>query len=117
MFLEVYYLDDEVDLLELFTDIFASPEVRITTFSDPQKAEHAIQERAPDLLFLDQRLPGTTGDQIALRLDPAIPKVLITGDVIVKVEARFEAIFPKPFAIDQVRAIIEAHLARKRGQS
>ncbi len=114
--LEVYYVDDEHDLLELFSDIFMSEEVRVTTFHDPNDAERVIGERPPDLLFLDHRLPGTTGDQIAQRLDPAIPKVLITGDVLVKVESKFVAIFPKPFSIEKLKALIDSHLEAKRAR-
>jgi DNA-binding response OmpR family regulator len=111
----VYYLDDEPDLLEMFADTFGSAEVEVTTFTDPKKAVEAIQSRPPDLLFLDYRLPNTTGDKVALLLDPKIPKALITGDLTVNVEAKFEVKFEKPIPIEKVEKFIQFHKSRHSG--
>jgi DNA-binding NtrC family response regulator len=108
--LKIYYLDDELDLLELFSDVFTISEVDIITFSDPSLAMQAIKSDPPDLLFLDYRLPNMTGDQIALQLDPALKKVLVTGDLSVKLESNFAAIFKKPFPIQQIKDFIKGQL-------
>jgi len=109
--LKVYYLDDELDILEIFSDEFANEDVSVTTFSDPKAAIDAIKANPPDLLFLDYRLPNTTGDQIALLLDPNIPKVLISGDPTIKLEAKFEARFGKPFSVKEMKTFIDSHIA------
>jgi DNA-binding response OmpR family regulator len=114
MAIRLVYVDDETDLLELFADMFSSPEVRIETYSDPVRAIEAIRANPPDLLFLDHRLPRTTGDQIARQLDPEIPKALVTGDVTVLLESRFEAVFEKPFPIAKVREFIQSYVDRAR---
>ncbi len=110
--IRLVYVDDEVDLLELFADMFSSSEVVIETYSDPVRAIAAIRDNPPDLIFLDHRLPRTTGDQIARQLDPAIPRALVTGDVTVQLESHFEAIFEKPFPIAKIREFIQSHVAR-----
>ena len=112
--IRLLYVDDEVDLLELFADMFSSPEVVIETYSDPIRAIEAIRAAPPDLLFLDHRLPRTTGDQIARQVDGSITKALVTGDVTVQLESQFEAIFEKPFPVAKIRAFIQSHAARKR---
>jgi CheY-like chemotaxis protein len=107
--LRIYYLDDEPDLLEIFAELFGSSEVTVTTFTDPNKAVEAIMASPPDLLFLDYRLPNTTGDKIALQLDPKIPKALITGDLTLNLEAKFDAMFEKPISHQEVQKFIQSY--------
>jgi len=111
--IRLIYVDDEVDLLELFSDMFSSPEVMIETYSDPDRALEAIRRNPPDLLFLDHRLPRTTGDRIATQVDASIPKVLVTGDVTVQLESHFDAVFEKPFPIAKIREFIRSRVDRK----
>ena len=112
--IRIIYLDDEPDLLDLFSEMFSSPEVLIETFSDPARAIEAIRSNPPDLLFLDHRLPRTTGDRVALEVDPTIPKALVTGDVNIRHEAKFDAVFEKPFPIAKVREFILAQVVPGR---
>ena len=109
----IYYLDDEVSLLELFVDTFSLPDREITTFSDPKIAISEIQKNPPDILFIDYRLPNFTGDQIAQMLDPKLPKILITGDLNVKCVYPFIFIFEKPYKPDQIEEV----LAKVQGET
>ena len=102
MSLKIVYLDDEVSLCEIFKDSFESSEVDIKTFSEPELALKHIKAHPPDLIFLDYRLPGTTGDLIALELGGHIPKVLITGDLSVTPSANFLRIFKKPYKFQEM---------------
>lgn len=104
--LNIVYLDDEVELCSIFAEIFNSPDVCVTTFSEHETAIKHIQTATPDLIFVDFRLSGTTGDQVALRLDPNIPKVLVTGDLNVRTIYQFNRIFNKPFDIKDVHDFI-----------
>lgn len=110
--IQIYYLDDEPDILELFADSFSSADVRIRTFSDPTVAVEWIRKEPPDLLFLDYRLPNTTGDQIALSLDPAIPKVLVTGEIGLLPRAEYVAVFRKPFQLKKIEELIHSFLSK-----
>ncbi len=113
MSLVVYYLDDEVDLLDVFSEIYSSDEIQITTFSHPDKAISAIHEMPPDLLLLDNRLPGTTGDMIAQKLDPSIPKALISGDLTLEPKATFVKVFSKPFNAKEMSDFLNFYLKNK----
>lgn len=110
--LKVYYLDDEPALLEIFTDTFASDSIEVTTFTDPVLAIKTIASHPPDLLFLDLRLPNTTGFAIAKQLDPKIPKALVTGDMSVQPESVFKAIFEKPMNTEKIEAFIHEHIKK-----
>jgi DNA-binding NtrC family response regulator len=109
--LKIFYLDDETDLLEMFSDTFSSSERVIATFCDPKTAIAAIRQTPPDILFIDYRLPNYTGDQIAQMLDPKIPKVLISGDMQVKCSYNFVAVFEKPYKASKIEEIL-AKLAK-----
>lgn len=113
MSLVVYYLDDEVDLLDVFSEIYASQGIQITTFSHPEKAIKAIGSFPPDLLLLDNRLPGTTGDMIAQKLDPNIPKALISGDLTLEPKANFVKVFSKPFNSKEMSEFLNFYAQNK----
>lgn len=114
MQLKVYYVDDETDLLEMFQETYSTPEILINVFSDPQLALRTIESDPPDLIFLDYRLPNTTGDRMALQMSPGIRKALITGDLSVKLEAHFEKIFEKPTSPAMIEEYLQSVLADKR---
>jgi len=112
--INVYYLDDEEALCENFADYFSSPEVIVTTFVDPKFAIEAILKSPPDLLFIDYRLPGTTGDEVASLLDPKLPKFLITGDISYKFEYSFDKVFSKPYDETAIAGLISEYISAKK---
>lgn len=111
--LRVLYLDDEQVLLENFVDMYASPEIEISVFSDPQVAQQEIQKNPPDLLVLDHRLPGITGDQIGLTVGQSIPMVLLTGELLYEPSAPFLRVFTKPYDSKEMDAFLKTRLALK----
>lgn len=113
MSLVVYYLDDEVDLLDVFSEIYSSDDIQIKTFSHPDTAIQAIHSAPPDLLLLDNRLPGTTGDIIAQKLDPNIPKALISGDLTLEPKAIFAKVFSKPFNSKEMSEFLNFYVKNK----
>ena len=114
MRLKIYYLDDEDDLLEVFADTFSNADNTITTFSDPALALEAIRSSPPDLLFIDYRLPNTTGDEFAQKIDASIPKILMTGDTHLTLESKFETVLEKPYSVSEVRKWIAQYLEKLR---
>ena len=112
MALNIVYLDDEADLCNLFQEAFESSAVRIKAFTDPEDAILDIEMNPPDLIFLDYRLPNTTGDIIAMRLGSSIPLVLITGDLNVSPKASFVKIFKKPYKYQEMQSFISGFLTK-----
>lgn len=111
--LKVYYLDDEEDLCEIFVDYFASEAVEVTTFTAPSLAFDTAKINPPDILFIDYRLPGTTGDEVAKSMAADIPKYLITGDISVKTEYQFKAVFNKPYKPEDIQQVLDGFLKIK----
>lgn len=106
--LTVVYIDDEPDLCEIFQESYSGPEVKIHTFSDPQKALKEVPGLHPDLVFVDFRLPNITGDKIAAQLALKVPFFLITGDLQVKADFAFTKILQKPVKISEIEAILSS---------
>jgi two-component system, response regulator, stage 0 sporulation protein F len=106
MSLRVIYIDDELGLCQMFEDNFADDGVEILAFTDPASALIEIRRQAPDLVIVDYRLPGITGDQVAEQLPVGIPVALVSGDLTVDLKVKFERIFAKPFDFEEMRQFI-----------
>jgi DNA-binding NtrC family response regulator len=114
MNLNVVYIDDEAELLQIFEDCYGSEEINIKTFSNPSEGIEEILRSPPDLIILDFRLPNTTGDEIALKLGPSIPKVLISGELFPELKAPFLEVLTKPIKFDVVDSFLQSRLQYKR---
>lgn len=111
---KVIYLDDEADLAEVFCEIFSRDEISVQAVSVVDKGISLIQATSPDLVFIDFRLPGTTGVEVAKKLDPNLKKVLVTGDPHASDEGLFIKVFPKPFPLNEVREFLLEQLRSRR---
>ena len=81
---EIFVLDDDLDFLEQTGEILLSAGFRPRPCSDPDRARRLIRQIPPDLILLDQDLPGRRGLEFLeeLRLYSAtheVPVILITG--------------------------------------
>lgn len=109
--LNVLYLDDEPELCELFAEEFTSEYIQITALSDVTQAIDIANSSWPQLIFLDYRLPGTTGDKIARKMPDGIPKLLVTGDIAVQTDYKFDHVLRKPTDPHEITAVLTAYLA------
>jgi signal transduction histidine kinase len=114
--LNVYYLDDEQALCDVFRDTYSSDDVHVLTFTDPAALIQQAKNSPPDLAFFDYCLPSTTGDKVAQALDPNIPKVLVTGDTGVVSDYPFLKIIYKPWDDQDVIQILNTEM-NKRNRS
>ena len=108
--LNIYYLDDEVGLCEIFYDFFSSEYIKITTFYDPNQAIKAIYVDPPDLLFIDYSMPEMNGDEVAAAVSKNIPKILVTGDIGNKHSKHYLRVIPKPFDFKVIQDVINHFL-------
>ena len=107
--IKVYYVDDEPELCELFDDLFSNSEVIVSTFSDPSVALVKILSNPPHILFMDYRMPGMNGVELAKRTPAELKKYLISGENNLTPDVEFEAILKKPLDIQLIRKIITDH--------
>lgn len=81
----VLVADDEVNTTIMLQRIFEREGYQVETVNDGLAALRAAQERVPDLILLDIRMPGMTGFEVlrSLREHPVtstIPTILITAN-------------------------------------
>lgn len=110
MAVDVCYLDDEATLCTIFSEMLGSDEITITTFINADEAIEHCKTNPPDIFFIDYRLPETTGDQVASKVDDKIPKVLVTGDLSLNANYAFKHIIAKPYNFDEIKNIIGEYL-------
>ncbi len=104
---KILYLDDEIDLLEIFYDSLASETYHIEIFHNPKLALEAIGSSPPDIIFLDYRLPGVTGVELAKQIPGHIPKVLVTGELNLQPQSPFIQVFEKPLKYEAVEIFLK----------
>jgi DNA-binding NtrC family response regulator len=112
--LNVVYIDDEPDLLQVFIQTLGRNGIHIKGFTDPQLALAEVLADPPDVLIVDYRLPGTTGDQLAQKAPPATIKALVTGDLNVNLSSSFAKVFLKPYELLEMRQFLESCRAQKK---
>lgn len=120
MSLLAYFLDDELEILEIFQDMYCDSNHVVKTFSDHEKFIEAIRGQRPDVVFIDFRLPRISGEQVAQMIDALpgarISKALVTGDLDVQSNPYFDAVFGKPMQFDQISAFLDRCRANKNSK-
>jgi CheY-like chemotaxis protein len=111
--LKVLYLDDEPDICDVFSELYSNEKVSVRTFTQPTMAIEFAKSNPPDIIFLDYRLPSTNGDLVALAMDSRIPKCLISGDIMIKTNYDFFAVFKKPWKVEEIENLLESRLKLK----
>ncbi|HEV2213670.1 MAG TPA: sigma-54 dependent transcriptional regulator, partial [Terracidiphilus sp.] len=71
----IVVIDDEPALGENITRMLRMPGVAVSVFTDPAKGLASAVTHAPDLVLLDMRMPGMSGEEVFNRLHPVHPKL------------------------------------------
>jgi CheY-like chemotaxis protein len=113
-------VEDDRALLELLLDYFESEHVELVAVERAEKALErlASDERLPDFILVDLRMPEMSGEQLLerLRANPGwakIPVAVMSGDL-----GRLEfsghsgvPVLAKPFSVDELNALLSRHVA------
>ncbi len=71
----VVVIDDEPELCENIRRLLRLPDVTVEPFTDPRAGLVRVLERPPDVLLLDIRMPGMSGEELFAKLHEAHPEV------------------------------------------
>jgi len=78
---QILWVDDEIDLLQPYIIYLKGKGYDVVTATNGEDALDAFPEAIPDIVFLDENMPGMTGLetlQEIKRLHPEVPVVMIT---------------------------------------
>jgi two-component system response regulator AtoC len=78
----IFVVDDETAMGENIQRMVKFPDTAVTPYTDPIKALADALARPPDLMLLDMKMPGMSGEEVFARLHqahPGVPIVFLTG--------------------------------------
>jgi len=86
MAVNILLIDDELEYCAMVKEkLEATGEFSVTTLTDPNGAEAKVQQMKPDLILLDNVMPGRMGSDIAKKLKAkgsetrSIPIIIVSG--------------------------------------
>jgi len=103
--------DDEFQR-EVLKDLLKSLKFNVFTASNGVEALNTIMSVKPDLLFIDEHMPGMSGVQCSEKIrnkNYEMPIVLVTGSKIEKnlFEAKISKVLKKPYTFDMIQSTIK----------
>jgi DNA-binding NtrC family response regulator len=118
----ILVIDDEPALGENIERMLRAPGVVVSVFVDPVKGLAECIANPPDLVLLDVRMPGMSGEEVFARLHeahPAVPIVFLTafGSVESAVLAMRNGAFDylkKPFRREDLQLVVKRALSHAR---
>jgi DNA-binding NtrC family response regulator len=73
----IFVIDDEAGMGENIQRMLRSPDTTVVTFQEPLKGLEEALANPPDLVMLDMRMPGMSGEEVFARLHDAHPELRI----------------------------------------
>ena len=115
----IFVIDDEPAMGENIQRMLKFPETTVTAYSDPVKGLADALAKPPDLVLLDMRMPGMSGEEVFARLHeahPGLPVVFLTafGSVEGAVTAMRNGAFDylqKPFKREDLLLVVKRALS------
>lgn len=109
--------DDEVPIVELLADLLEDAGYRVVSAYNGVDALRLIERDPPSLLITDNMMPRLSGLQLIERLrdagEPPFPIILMSAVNPDRLPSSISFV-PKPFDLDQLLSLIDAHLATDR---
>ncbi len=115
----ILVIDDEAALGENIQRMLRLPGVSVCTYTDPAKGLAEALTHPPDLVLLDVRMPGMSGEEVFAKLheaQPGVPIVFLTafgsveGAVLAMRNGAFDYL-QKPFNRDELLLVVKRALA------
>jgi DNA-binding response OmpR family regulator len=118
----ILVVDDEPDVTDILVAYFTDLGYAVATAQHGGDAVMLAVVERPDVILLDILMPGVDGVEVLRRvraLDPTLPVIMVTGNADERTArdtltiGAFDYV-PKPFALHQLRGVVEAALASSR---
>ncbi len=108
----VLIAEDDDFQREVLKDLLKTLKFNVFTASNGLEALNTIISTSPDLLFIDENMPGMSGVQCSEKIrekNKELPIVLVTGANIEKnmFEAKISKVLKKPYTFDMIKSTIK----------
>ena len=108
----VLIAEDDDFQREVLKDLLTTLKFNVFTASNGLEALNTIISTSPDLLFIDENMPGMSGVQCSEKIrenNKELPIVLVTGANIEKnmFEAKISKVLKKPYTFDMIQSTIK----------
>ena len=110
----IFLVDDEVEICHFFKLGIETEDLDVHVFTNPEEAIAQAYTIQPKIIFVDYRMRGITGDKVAEKMPPHIPKCLMTGDYDVQSSYLFNREIQKPYKLKDVKSFISSVLNDKK---
>jgi len=120
---KILIVDDEQEILKLFTDILDILGHKAVTAGSGSQAMERLDEDEYDLIICDMKMPGFGGEELYNHISVSQPKlaermIFITGDTINPETQSFlqstgNPYIGKPFSLEEIRRIMIASLPKE----
>jgi CheY-like chemotaxis protein len=107
--INVVFVDDEIDLCELYEEYFSNSEVFVKSFTDLDTAEKYIYSNPVSIIFIDYRMPKLNGAVFRRKLPADISCYLVTGEFLQEIPEGFVDMVEKPLQPEIFEAILKKH--------
>ncbi|MFH1519629.1 MAG: response regulator [Candidatus Omnitrophota bacterium] len=106
----ILIVEDEEDLCALLADFLSSKNYKVEVVNTRRNAISQVKKEAPDLIFLDLKLPDGDGIKLLSKIRKISPQTLVTiisayGDDEIRREAKRKGVFAfidKPFTEEDI---------------
>lgn len=119
--IDVAVLDDDPDFLTYLEDFLTDEGLyAVRTFSKPEDLYDAAEDRRPDIVLLDMKMGGITGDKVLEQLTtryPGVCVIIVTGypsleDMRATFKLKVFDYLAKPFSLAQLRLTLTNAVAQ-----
>lgn len=109
----IYFVDDEQSFCQIFKEYMTEFGYQTQVFMDHEQALQQLEQQIPDVVCVDYRLKGITGDELIKQVPDSVTKILITGELKYQNADLFDAHLNKPFRLQQLKTLIDETHAKK----
>lgn len=103
----LYFLDDEPDLCDAFSIFFEADSRNVEVFNDHRKAIKKANISPPDVMFIDFRLDGINGEEVAKAIPASVIKVMLTGELDMQPSELFFDVIHKPYKLAELANCVQ----------
>ncbi len=116
----VYVIDDDPSICQLLSEALRDS-YEVVTFQDGEEGMEALEDKPPEVLLLDLRLPGKGGMEILREVQEQFPEIVVimitanqeVSSAVKAIKLGADDYIVKPFDLEEIKVHIEKNLENR----